>query len=126
MIVLSKEQIIKLYEELVSETGGTGGIRDEGLFESAINAPLQSYDNIELFPSIQQKGARLGYGIIMNHPFVDGNKRTGAHAMLVFLAINGIELCFDDDELVNTVLNVAAGKTKFEELLKWVIEHQSS
>lgn len=94
--------------------------------ESAINAPLQSYDNIELFPSIQQKGARLGYGIIMNHPFVDGNKRTGAHAMLVFLAINGIELCFDDDELVNTVLNVAAGKTKFEELLKWVIEHQSS
>ncbi len=126
MIVLSKEQIIKLYEELVSETGGTGGIRDEGLLESAINAPLQSYDNIELFPSIQQKGARLGYGIIMNHPFVDGNKRTGAHAMLVFLAINGIELCFDDDELVNTVLNVAAGKTKFEELLKWVIEHQSS
>ncbi len=94
--------------------------------ESAINAPLQSYDNIELFPSIQQKGACLGYGIIMNHPFVDGNKRTGAHAMLVFLAINGIELCFDDDELVNTVLNVAAGKTKFEELLKWVIEHQSS
>lgn len=126
MIVLSKEQIIKLYEELVQETGGTGGIRDEGLLESAINAPLQSYDNIELFPSIQQKGARLGYGIIMNHPFVDGNKRTGAHAMLVFLAINGIELCFDDDELVNTVLNVAAGKTKFEELLKWVIEHQSS
>ena len=126
MIVLSKEQIIKLYEELVSETGGTGGIRDEGLLESAINAPLQSYDNIELFPSIQQKGARLGYGIIMNHPFVDGNKRTGAHAMLVFLAINGIELCFDDDELVNTVLNVAAGKTKFEELLKWVIEYQSS
>lgn len=126
MIVLSKEQIIKLYEELVSETGGTSGIRDEGLLESAINAPLQSYDNIELFPSIQQKGARLGYGIIMNHPFVDGNKRTGAHAMLVFLAINGIELCFDDDELVNTVLNVAAGKTKFEELLKWVIEHQSS
>lgn len=126
MIVLSKEQIIKLYEELVSETGGTGGIRDEGLLESAINAPLQSYDNIELFPSIQQKGARLGYGIIMNHPFVDGNKRTGAHAMLVFLAINGIELCFDDDELVNMVLNVAAGKTKFEELLKWVIEHQSS
>lgn len=126
MIVLSKEQIIKLHEELVSETGGTGGIRDEGLLESAINAPLQSYDNIELFPSIQQKGTRLGYGIIMNHPFVDGNKRTGAHAMLVFLAINGIELCFDDDELVNTVLNVAAGKTKFEELLKWVIEHQSS
>lgn len=126
MIVLSKEQIIKLYEELVSETGGTGGIRDEGLLESAINAPLQSYDNIELFPSIQQKGARLGYGIIMNHPFVDGNKRTGAHAMLVFLAINGIELCFDDDELVNTVLNVAEGKTKFEELFKWVIEHQSS
>lgn len=97
MIVLSKEQIIRLHEELVLETGGTGGIRDEGLLESAINAPLQSYDNIELFPSIQQKGARLGYGIIMNHPFVDGNKRTGAHAMLVFLAINGIELCFDDE-----------------------------
>ena len=75
MIILSKEQIILLHSNLITETGGSGGIRDEQLLESAINAPFQTFDNIEVFPSIQQKAARLGYGLIKNHAFVDGNKR---------------------------------------------------
>ncbi|MGI6616918.1 MAG: type II toxin-antitoxin system death-on-curing family toxin [Saccharofermentanales bacterium] len=90
MIRLSREQIILLHEHLIAETGGTAGLRDEGLLDAAIQAPFMSFDQKDLFPSIQQKAARLCYGLIMNHPFVDGNKRIGTHAMLVFLGLNGI------------------------------------
>ena len=124
MIVLSKEQVIALHAQLIEETGGVGGLRDEGLLDSALNAPFQSFGNVEPFPSIQQKAARLGYGLIMNHPFVDGNKRIGAHVMLVFLALNGIELDYAQDELTNVILSVAAGEIGFDELLKWIIERQ--
>ena len=124
MIVLSKEQVIALHAQLIAETGGVGGLRDEGLLDSALNAPFQSFGNVEPFPSIQQKAARLGYGLIMNHPFVDGNKRIGAHVMLVFLALNGIELDYAQDELTNVILSVAAGEIGFDELLKWIIDRQ--
>ena len=124
MIVLSKEQVIALHAQLIEETGGVGGLRDEGLLDSALNAPFQSFGNVEPFPSIQQKAARLGYGLIMNHPFVDGNKRIGAHVMLVFLALNGIELDYTQDELADVILGVASGETGFEQLLKWIISHQ--
>ena len=122
MIVLSKEQVVSLHAQLIAETGGVGGLRDEGLLDSALNAPFQSFGNVEPFPSIQQKAARLGYGLIMNHPFVDGNKRIGAHVMLVFLALNGIELDYTQDELADVILGVASGETGFDELLKWIIE----
>ena len=79
MIVISKEQIIDLHKQLIEETGGSHGLRDEGLLDSAYNAPFQKFDNQELFPTIQQKSARLAFGLINNHPFVDGNKRIGAH-----------------------------------------------
>lgn len=124
MIVLSKEQVISLHSQLIEETGGVGGLRDEGLLDSALNAPFQSFGNVEPFPSILQKAARLGYGLIMNHPFVDGNKRIGAHVMLVFLSLNGIELDYTQDELADVILGVASGETGFDELLKWIIERQ--
>ncbi len=81
-----------LHSQLIEVTGGSDGIRDEGLLDSALAAPFQSYAGEELYPGIQAKAARLGYGLIKNHCMVDGNKRNGAHAMLVFLALNGIEL----------------------------------
>ena len=81
---LTKEQVILLHHELIKETGGTDGIRDDGLLESALSAPFQSFDGVDSFPSIQQKAARLGFGLIKNHAFVDGNKRIGTHAMLIF------------------------------------------
>ena len=92
MIKISKEQILILHSQLISETGGLDGIRDDGLLESALNAPFQSFNGTDAFPSIPQKAARLGFGLVKNHPFIDGNKRIGAHAMLVFLALNKIEL----------------------------------
>ena len=78
---LTKEQILMLHNELIRETGGSGGLRDEGLLDSALNAPFQGFGDVDSFPSLQQKGARLGYGLVCNHAFVDGNKRIGAHAI---------------------------------------------
>lgn len=124
MIILSKKQVIFLHSQLISETGGTDGLRDEKLLESALNAPFQAFDNVEAFPSIQQKAARLAYGLIKNHAFVDGNKRIGTHIMLVFLALNKIELEYTQAELSNTILKVAADEYSFEDLLKWILEHQ--
>lgn len=124
MIVLSKEQILFLHSQLIAETGGLDGIRDEGLLDSALNAPFQSFAGLDAFPSVQQKAARLGYGLVKNHAFIDGNKRIGAHAMLVFLVLNRIELDYTQKELSDTILKVAAGEYSFYDLLKWIIEHQ--
>ena len=124
MIILSKDQVIKLHDHLIAETGELNGIRDDGFLDSALNAPFQSFDGVDAFPSIQQKAARLGYGIIKNHAFVEGNKRIGTHVMLVFLALNKIELEYTQQELINTILGVAEGKCSFVDLLNWIIEHQ--
>lgn len=121
---LSKEQVLLLHSALIRETGGIDGLRDEGLLESAIAAPFQSLGETDAYPSIQQKGARLGFGLIKNHAFVDGNKRIGTHAMLVFLSLNGIELQYTQKELSDMILSVAAGSLSFEGMVKWIIEHQ--
>ena len=124
MIVLTKEQIIMLHEHLIRETGGSSGLRDDALLEAAIHAPFQSYDGTDMFPSIQQKAARLGYGLIKNHAFVDGNKRIGAHVMLVFLALNKIDLTYKQNELSDIILKVASGEYDFPDLLQWILNHQ--
>ena len=121
---LTKEQILMLHNELIRETGGSGGLRDEGLLDSALNAPFQGFGDVDRFPSLQQKGSRLGYGLICNHAFVDGNKRIGAHAMLLFLSLNGIELEYTQNELSDMILDVAAGNLRFEDMVKWIIKHQ--
>lgn len=124
MIILSREQIIALHSQLIYETGGIDGVRDEGLLSSALNAPFQSFGDMDVYPSIQQKAARLGFGLVKNHAFIDGNKRLGAHTMLVFLALNGIELEYTQYELSETFLGIASGDVSQEELLKWIIDHQ--
>ena len=124
MIVLSKEQVIRLHTELVYKTGGLCGIRDENLLESAIVAPFQIFAGQEMYPSIQQKAARLGYGLIKNHAFVDGNKRIGTHVMLVFLELNKVEIEYSQEELLDTILKVADGRYSFELLVRWIVEHQ--
>lgn len=81
-----------LHTQLIQQTGGSDGVRDYNLLDSALENPFQSFGGEELYPTIQAKAARLGYGLIKNHCMIDGNKRIGTHAMLVFLALNGIEL----------------------------------
>lgn len=125
MIWLTKEQIIKLHFELIRETGGTNDLRDEGLLESALAAPFQTYDSIDLFPSVTGKSVRLACGLTQNHPFVDGNKRIGAHALLIVLALNGISLDYTQDELSDIFLKLASEDISFEGLHNWVIAHLS-
>ena len=120
---LTKEQIMMLHRTLIAESGGSAEIRDEGLLDSAINAPFQTFGGEELYPSLLDKASRLGYGLIKNHPFVDGNKRTGTHTMLVFLAVNHIELQYKDADLIQLILGVAAGEYDEAHLLAWLQHH---
>lgn len=122
---LSKEQIFMLHTQLIQQTGGSDGVRDYNLLDSALETPFQSFGGDELYPTIQAKAARLGYGLIKNHCMIDGNKRIGTHAMLVFLALNGIELKYTQKELYETILDVAAGNIEYEGLLQWVLDHQN-
>ena len=123
MKMLTKDQIILLHAQLIKETGGSDGIRDEGLLDSAILSPFQSFDDKDLYPSVLEKGARLGFGLVQNHAFVDGNKRIGAHAMLVFLALNGFAFSYTQKELTEIILSVASGKKDCDDLLLWLQSH---
>lgn len=123
MKYLTKPQIRQLQEELIATSGGMPGLRDEGLLDSAIANPLQSFGGDDLYPTVIDKAAQLAFGLIRNHPFVDGNKRIGTHAMLVLLYINGIELAYDDDELIQIILEVAAGQARQNEIRQWIKTH---
>jgi death-on-curing protein len=123
MIVLSKEQILVLHEQLIEETGGSSGLKDEGLLESALASPFQSFDGKDLFPSVYQKAARLGFGLASNHAFIDGNKRIGAHAMLVFLLLNGVEIEYSQEELIYLFLGIANGEKDYPDVLNWIVSH---
>lgn len=103
---------------MVESTGGTFGIRDEGMLDLAIEAPYQTFGGVELFPSKLEKAARLGFGLVANHPFIDGNKRIGVYIMLSFLEVNGIHLEFMDEEIEDIALGIAAGKYGYEDILK--------
>lgn len=124
MIRLTKEQVLLLHAQLIKDTGGSSGIRDNGLLDSALESPFQSFDGEELYPSIQSKAARLCYGLVKNHAMIDGNKRIGVHTMLVFLAVNGYELEYTQKELSDLILDVADGKKGYENILSWILEHQ--
>ena len=108
------------YKILTEATGGTVGVRDEGLLLSALEAPYQSFGGEDLFPSLLEKAVRLGYGLVANHPFIDGNKRIGILVMLTFMELNGINVEFTDDEVIDMALGVASGKYKYEDLLNIV------
>ena len=123
MKVLSKRIILRLHADLIEAYGGTDGVRDEGLLDSAIHASLQSFGGEELYPTLLEKAARLWYGLIKNHPFIDGNKRIGTHAMLVFLDINHETILYEDEDLINAALSVADGTMSYERLLQWLREH---
>ncbi len=123
MKILNKRQILMLHSMLITNSGGMDGLRDEGLLDSAINTPLQTFGGQDLYPSILEKAARLGYGLIHSHPFVDGNKRIGTHAMLVLLDINNITLSYEDEDLIAAILRIASGDMDDKGLLEWLKAH---
>ena len=124
MILLRKEKILEMHHELIQRFGGADGISDETLLDSALAAPFQSFSGQELYPTVQEKAARLGYGLIKNHAMGDGNKRLGAHVMMTFLAVNGIEMEYSQEEAIEFFLGVAAGDKTLDQLLEWIIDHQ--
>ena len=123
---LTKEQILCLHGDLIEQFGGIHGIRDEGLLESALFTPFQTFEGQDLYPTVLEKAGRLGYGLIRNHPFLDGNKRIGVHAMLVFLAVNGISLSYRDEDLIQSALDIASGSVSFQDFCRWLVRHVSS
>ena len=125
MIRFSKEKILLLHKLLAEATGGSVGVRDEALLDSALESAFAGFGEKEFYPTKEEKGARLGYTLISNHAFVDGNKRIGVYIMLSFLEMNGIRLHCTDDELVDIGLSVASGRMKYEELLRWVLDHKA-
>ena len=125
MIKFSKEKVLLLHQLIAEETGGSIGVRDIGLLESALENAFSSYDGTEFYPTKEEKGARLGYTLISNHAFVDGNKRIGMYVMLTFLEVNGIEMICTNEDVVEAGLGVASGDMGYEELLEWVREHRN-
>ena len=123
MIRLTKAQVFALHQQLIEQSGGSAGLRDEGLLESALETAFASFDGQDLYPSKEEKGARIGFSLISNHAFVDGNKRIGMYIMLTFLEVNGIHMDCTNEEVADTGLRVAAGTMGYEELLAWVKDH---
>lgn len=124
MIRFSKEKVLLLHRLIAESTGGSLGVRDEALLESALENAFSGFGDREFYPTKEEKGARLGYSLISNHAFVDGNKRIGVYVMLTFLEVNGIRLNYTDEDVVRIGLSVADGSMSYEELLGWVIEHR--
>ena len=124
MKILSKKQVITLQSQLIDRYGGVHGIRDEGLLDAALNTPFQTFGGSDLYPDIIEKAARLGFGLIKGHAFLDGNKRIGTHVMLVFLQLNGISLKYTDKELIQLILDIASGLSDCDILTEWLRNHR--
>lgn len=114
-----------LHSMVIKQSGVINGVKDYGLLDSALNTPFQTFDNNELYPTIQGKAARLCYGLIKDHPFIDGNKRIGILVMLVFLDINNISIECRDDDLICLGLGIANGKYEYDYtyIIEWIIIH---
>ena len=124
MIKFSEEKVLLLHRLLTEATGGTDGVRDIGLLDSALESAYATFDGKELFPSKEEKAARLGVGLVSNHAFVDGNKRIGMYVLLSFLEVNGIQIEATNEEVVEAGLALARGDMKYEGLLTWILEHK--
>lgn len=123
MIKLTKDKVLLIHELIAQETGGSIGVRDERLLESALESVFGGFGDEEFYPSKEEKAARLGYLLISNHALIDGNKRIGMHVMLSFLELNGVHVECTDDEIVKTGLGIAGGNMSYEDVLKWVRNH---
>ena len=124
MIKFSKEKVLLLHKLLAEATGGSVGVRDDALLDSALESAFAGFGEKEFYPTKEEKGARLGFALISNHAFIDGNKRIGVYVMLSFLEMNGIRIICTDEEIVKIGLSVADGSMKYEELLQWVLDHK--
>ena len=124
MIKFSQEKVLLLHKLITEETGGDPNVRDIALLNSALESAFQTFDGQELYPTKEEKGARIGYALISNHAFVDGNKRIGMYVMLTFLEVNGIHMDCSNEDVIHAGLSVAEGSMDYDGLLAWVREHR--
>lgn len=124
MIKISEEKVLLLHKLITEATGGDPNVRDIALLSSALESAFITFDGKELYPTKREKGARLGYALISNHAFVDGNKRIGMYVLLTFLETNGVKIRPSNEEVVRVGFAVASGEMKYEELLDWIIENE--
>ncbi len=124
MIKFSREKILLLHKLITEETGGDPNIRDINLLDSALETAFQTFDGQELYPTKEEKGARIGHSLISNHAFVDGNKRIGMYILLTFLEVNGIKIDPSIDEVVRVGIDIASGKMSYEDLLEWILNNK--
>lgn len=124
MILLTVDEIIALHYKLIEKTGGSDGIRDMNLLESAVYGAEASFGDEECYPSTEEKAARLMYALTNNHAFVDGNKRIGVFVMLITLKLNSVELKYSQEELINLGLSVAASQTDYDGIYNWILKHK--
>ena len=120
MIKITKEKALSLHRMMTDATGGDPNIRDYTLLESALASAYMTFDGVELYPTLEEKAARLGFSLIANHAFVDGNKRIGIFVMLIFLKINGVSFDPPVEEVIRVGLAVASGDMKYDPLLSWI------
>lgn len=121
---ITLEYIYKVHEEIINSTGGLHGVRDSNLLESSINNIYQTFDSVELYPTILDKAASLCYSLIQNHAFNDGNKRLGINILQVYLHLNGYKLFVTDEELIDLGLGIASSKYDKEYIKSWIIKHK--
>ncbi len=124
MIKFSQEKVLLLHKLITEETGGDPNIRDFDLLDSALESAFQTFDGVELYPTKEEKVARIGYALISNHAFVDGNKRIGMYVLLTFLEVNGIRIHPTVDDVVRVGLALASGTMGYEELLEWIYDNE--
>ena len=123
MTKFSREKVLLLHQLIAQETGGEVGLRDQALLDAALAAAFAGVADREFYPSKEEKAAKLGFDLISNHAFLDGNKRIGMYVMLTFLEANGISVEADNEEVASVGLAVASGAMKYEALLDWVRKH---
>lgn len=123
MRYISVSEVLGIYQRVMQQTGGLIGIRDLGALESDLAQPYATFDRQELYPSLADKAATLGFSLIQNHPFADGNKRTGHAAMEAFLVLNGHEIDASTEEQVEIILTLASGKLRREGFTEWLAKH---
>jgi death-on-curing protein len=121
--MISLEEVLAIHENVVSKTGGSKGVRDLGLLESAISRPFQSFGGHELYPDVAGKSAAILESIVKNHPFMDGNKRTGYVLMRSLLLLHGEDINASEDEKYDFVIAVAEGRLDFDGIKAWIEAH---
>ena len=123
MVKFSREKVLLLHQLIAQETGGEVGLRDQALLDAALAAAFSGVADREFYPSKEEKAAKLGFDLISNHAFLDGNKRIGMYVMLTFLEANGIALEATNEDVAEAGLEVASGAMDYEELLSWIGRH---